>query len=247
MRGERVSAGHVALSLDGSWSATARPVLRFDEELYQWVAQESWIYETHVMISKDVDKTQTTLVFETLDGVAQVLVNGKQVAATANSFVPYRIEVKDVLVTGVNQIQVLFEPVMQYARRQADKYPYFVPATENFNTWTEPSRRSFVRKAGSDHEWNWEPAYVTSGIAGEAFIEVKKTVLELLNLDVLQVFPNGNEDLSVVDVTVSVVLRGEYAKQENVTLELYINEVEKAMVTTKIMNDRKENAAVDLT
>ena len=88
---------------------------------------------------------------------------------------------------------------------------------------------------------------MTSGIAGEAFIEVKETVLELLDLDVLQVFPNGNEDLSVVDVTVSVVLRDEYAKQENVTLELYINEVEKAMVTTKIMNDRKENAAVDLT
>jgi beta-galactosidase/beta-glucuronidase len=52
------------------------------------------------MLLKDFDKTQTTLVFETLDGVAQVLVDGKQVAATANSFVPYRIEVKDVLVTG---------------------------------------------------------------------------------------------------------------------------------------------------
>ena len=72
-------------------------------------------------------------------------------------------------------------------------------------------------------------------------------MLELLDLDVLQVFPNGNEDLSVVDVIVSVVLRGEHARQENVTLELYINEVKKAMVTTKIMNDRKENAAVDLT
>ena len=88
---------------------------------------------------------------------------------------------------------------------------------------------------------------MTSGIAGAAFIEVKETVLELLDLDVLQVFPNGNEDLSVVDVIVSVVLRGEHARQENITLELYINEVKKAMVTTKIMNDRKENAAVDLT
>ena len=72
-------------------------------------------------------------------------------------------------------------------------------------------------------------------------------MLELLDLDVLQVFPNGNEDLSVVDVTVSVVLRGEYARQENVTLELYINEVKKAMVITKISNDQTENTAVDLT
>ena len=88
---------------------------------------------------------------------------------------------------------------------------------------------------------------MTSGIAGAAFIEVKETVLELLDLDVLQVFPNGNEDLSVVDVIVSVVLRGEHARQENVTLELYIKEVKKAMIITKIMNDWKENAAFDLT
>ena len=69
------------------------PYYRFNEELYQWVAKEIWIYETHVILPEDVDTTQTTHVFETLDAVAQVLVNGKQVAATANSFVPYRIEV----------------------------------------------------------------------------------------------------------------------------------------------------------
>ena len=80
-----------------------------------------------------------------------------------------------------------------------------------------------------------------------AFIEVKEPVLELLDLDVLQVFPNRNEDLSVMDVIVSVVLRGEHARQENVTLKLHINQVKKAMVTTKISNDRTENAAVDLT
>jgi hypothetical protein len=78
-------------------------------------------------------------------------------------------------------------------------------------------------------------------------IEVKETVLELLDLDVLQVFPNRNQDLSVIDVTVSVVLRGEHARQENVTLKLCINQVKKSMVTTKISNDRTENAAVDLT
>lgn len=88
---------------------------------------------------------------------------------------------------------------------------------------------------------------MTSGIAGAAFIEVKEPVLELLDLDVLQVFPNRNQDLSVMDVTVSVVLRGEHTRQENVTLKLHINQVKKATVTTKISNDRTENAAVDLT
>ena len=223
------------------------PYYRFNEALYQWVAQEKWTYTTHVTLPKDVDKTQTTLVFETLDGIARVLFNGKQVAATANSFVPYRIDLTHVLVTSVNEIQVVFEPVMQYARRQADKYPYFVPATENFNTWTEPSRRSFVRKAGSDFGWDWGPAYATAGIAGAAFVEVKEPVVKLLDLDVLQVFPNGIGDLSAVDVTVSVVLKGGVASQGAVTLELFVDEMKKAATTTTTSKNWTENTVVDLT
>uniref|UniRef100_M4BN09 Beta-mannosidase-like galactose-binding domain-containing protein n=1 Tax=Hyaloperonospora arabidopsidis (strain Emoy2) TaxID=559515 RepID=M4BN09_HYAAE len=223
------------------------PNYRYNEDLYQWVAHEQWTYETQVELPMEVvDKTQATLVFETLDGVARVRVNGKQVAATANSFVPYRIDVAEFLVTGVNEIQVVFEPVMQYARRQADKYPYFVPATENFNTWTEPSRRSFVRKAGSDFGWDWGPAYVTVGIAGSAFIEVKEPTVELLDLDVLQVFPNGNEDLSVVDVTVSVVVGGKNEQQDDVILELFVDGDGLAAITTTIPDNRTKTI-VELT
>ncbi|KAF1794636.1 Glycoside hydrolase superfamily [Phytophthora cactorum] len=196
------------------------PYYRFNERENQWVAQETWTYETHVTLpSDDINSKKTSLVFETLDGVALVTVNGKQVAITANSFVP--------AATGVNQIQVEFQPVLQYTREQADTYPYFVPATENFNTWTEPTRRSFVRKAGSDFGWDWgRPAY----------IEFTESVVKLKDLQVGQVFPVGNEDLSNVDVTVRVTLDGGKVKHEN----------KETSIMTTIPEDWQEDAVIDI-
>ncbi|KAG2787985.1 Beta-mannosidase [Phytophthora cactorum] len=223
------------------------PYYRFNERENQWVAQETWTYETHVTLpSDDINSKKTSLVFETLDGVALVTVNGKQVAITANSFVPYRIDAAAVLLPGVNQIQVEFQPVLQYTREQADTYPYFVPATENFNTWTEPTRRSFVRKAGSDFGWDWGPAFVTSGIAGAAYIEFTESVVKLKDLQVGQVFPVGNEDLSNVDVTVRVTLDGGKVKHENVTFDLFINDKKETSIMTTIPEDWQEDAVIDI-
>ncbi|ETK85887.1 hypothetical protein L917_09260 [Phytophthora nicotianae] len=221
------------------------PYYRFNEREYQWVVQETWTYETQVTLPSDVS-SKPTLVFETLDGVAHVTVNGKQVATTANSFVSHRIDVAAVLLPGVNHIQVEFQPVLQYTRNQADTYPYFVPATENFNTWTEPTRRSFARKAGSDFGWDWGPAFVTSGIAGAAYIEFGEPVVKLKDLQVVQVFPGGKEDLSVVDVTVRVALDGGKAKHENVTFDLFVNEEKKTTILTTIPEDWKEDTAIEL-
>ncbi|GMF64543.1 unnamed protein product [Phytophthora lilii] len=221
------------------------PYYRFNEREHRWVAQETWVYEAHVTLQSDA-ASGAKLVFETLDGVARVLVNGKQLATTANAFVSYRFGVGAVLVPGVNQIQVVFEPVLQYTRQQADKYPYFVPATENFNTWTEPTRRSFVRKAGSDFGWDWGPAFLTSGIAGSAYIEMEVPVVKLKDLQVVQQFPRGKDDLSVVDVTVQVTLDGGNARHENVTFDLLINDEKVAGVTTTIPEDWTDDAAIQL-
>ena len=50
------------------------------------------------------------------------------------------------------------------AHERAKQYPYTVPATRFYNVWSEPTHRSFVRKAGSDFGWDWGPAFVPIGI-----------------------------------------------------------------------------------
>ncbi|EEY61220.1 beta-mannosidase, putative [Phytophthora infestans T30-4] len=198
------------------------PYYRFNEREYQWVAQETWMYETHVTLPSDVN-SKPTLVFETLDGWEAAGDHGELLRAVQNR-----------------------RGTCAPTGDQADEYPYFVPATENFNTWTEPTRRSFVRKAGSDFGWDWGPAFVTSGMAGAAYIEFEEAVVKLKDLQVVQVFPRGKEDASVVDVTVRVALDSGKAAHENVTFNLFINDKKESAITTTISKDWKEDAAIDL-
>lgn len=117
---------------------------------------------------------------------------------------------------------------------QADKYPYIVPETQNYNVWAEPSHRSFIRKAGSDFGWDWGPAYATTGISGAAYLEVGGGFPELTDLAVLQTFPAGGSNLSSVHLTAKVSIDGKGLQYGDLTLDLSINGVHR---TTKVVSD----------
>lgn len=112
--------------------------------------------------------------------------------------------------------------------------PYFVPATQNFNTWAEPTHRSFIRKAGSDFGWDWGPAFATTGIAGSVYLEFGSSSPELANLDVIQIFPQGEANLSVVDLTVKVSFDGKGLERDNVTFDLVVNGVLQSTRTASV-------------
>lgn len=234
------------------------PYLRFNEREYQWVAKETWVYETHVTVGESDVLARSNLVFENLDGVAQIYVNDKLLASTASSFLSYSFGVEKLLVQGSNAVKVVFTPPLDYANKkvccrrftlklmhfawcshmffffikQSQETPYFVPATQNFNVWAEPSHRSFIRKAGSDFGWDWGPAYATTGIAGSVYLEFGSSAPELTNLDVIQQFPGDQANLSVVDLTVLVSFDGKGLQHDNVTFDLLVNGVLQSTRTT---------------
>lgn len=91
------------------------PYLRFNEREYQWIAAETWVYETQVTVGESDVLAKSNLVFETLDGVAQVYVNDKLLASTVNSFLSYSFGVEKALVRGSNTVKVVFTPPLDYA------------------------------------------------------------------------------------------------------------------------------------
>ncbi|KAF1330351.1 Beta-mannosidase, partial [Globisporangium splendens] len=222
------------------------PYLRFNEREYQWVAKEMWVYETQFTVSDDDALQNSKLVFETLDGIAQVFVNDKHVASTVDSFMSYAFEMERLLVRGTNIVKVEFAPPLDYALIQSEQYPYFVPATQNFNTWAEPTHRSFIRKAGSDFGWDWGPAFATSGIAGSVYIEFGASAPELKSLDVIQEFPQGEHNLSVVQLTIQVSVDGKGSQHENVTFELFVNDVLQASEVARISEGQDGENVVNL-
>lgn len=102
------------------------PYLRYHELDYEWIAQETWVYETQVDLETEpqaVSGNNTSLAFEQLDGVAQISVNGKHVASTDNSFLAYKFEIGHLLQRGSNAIQVTFLPALQYVRNKVSCFP----------------------------------------------------------------------------------------------------------------------------
>ena len=49
-------------------------------------------------------------------------------------------------------------------------YPYEVPASIYYNTWSEPSHRQFVRKTASSFGWDWGPSFIPVGIPGQVYL-----------------------------------------------------------------------------
>lgn len=144
------------------------------------------------------------------------------------------------------EVRVRSSLVFAVDKHQAENYPYFVPATQNFNTWTEPTHRSFIRKAGSDFGWDWGPAFATSGIAGTAYIELGSSLPELKDVDVVHTFPYGEQNLSVVHVTIKVSVDGKGLQHENITFELFVNDVLQATEMKSIGSDESEESVVEL-
>lgn len=94
------------------------PYLRFNEREYQWVAKETWVYETHTEVGESDVLTRSKLMFENLDGVAQIYVNDQLLASTASSFLSYSFSVEKLLVQGSNAVKVVFTPPLDYANKK---------------------------------------------------------------------------------------------------------------------------------
>lgn len=98
-------------------------------------------------------KRQVVLVFEGLDTVATVLVNGIKVGQSANMFHRYIFDAKGALKTGLNLIEVRFISAILYAKEQAKKYPYPVPPECPVPVQRGECHGNFIRKEQSSFSW----------------------------------------------------------------------------------------------
>ena len=83
------------------------PFLDANEDLVQWVADSDWTYSTTFAVPEEVRSHEhIDLVFEGLDTLATITLNGTEVATTANMHRTYRFDVAALLADGDNQLTV---------------------------------------------------------------------------------------------------------------------------------------------
>ena len=105
-------------------------------------------------VSKDItSKRQILLVFDGLDTVATILVNGIKVGESKNMFHKYIFNVKGVLKTGLNAVVVRFTSAVLYAKGQARKYPYRVSPQCPVPAQRGECHGNFIRKEQCSFSW----------------------------------------------------------------------------------------------
>jgi beta-mannosidase len=141
------------------------PFYRDNEAKLQWIEKAGWGYRT------SIDATETTLerehvelVFEGLDTVCTIFLNGQHIASANSMFQEWRFDVKSKLHLGANDLQIVFPAPMKAAEAIAEKDPW------HSRTHTDP--KGYIRKAVYEFGWDWGPRFGTSGIYRPAYLEI---------------------------------------------------------------------------
>ncbi|TDC49189.1 glycoside hydrolase family 2 protein [Jiangella ureilytica] len=131
------------------------PYLDDHEHLVAWIGRCDWEYRTTFGWSPDGHERHD-LVLHGLDTVATVVLNGQELARTANQHRTYRLDARAALVDGANELVVTFESPVRYADRQSLELGY------RPHTMHHPYNA--MRKSACNFGWDWGPDLATAGI-----------------------------------------------------------------------------------
>ncbi|MBS0663899.1 MAG: glycoside hydrolase family 2 protein [Verrucomicrobia bacterium] len=124
----------------------------------QWIEQHDWEYRATFRVPPSLRAArEVDLVFDGLDTLATVYLNGRRIATSDNMFVPLRVPVRRRLRPGANELRVRFASAGRAVRRTRPEHQ-----PREFN---DPvGRCSVLRKQQCQFGWDWGPRFVTAGI-----------------------------------------------------------------------------------
>ena len=167
------------------------PYLDDNERLLAWIGLTDWRYETSFEWAPG-DGDQVQLVFEGLDTVATVDLNGDVIASTYNMNRTYRLDVQDLLQEGTNRLSVTFASPVRYA----DKASLVLGARPHVNHHPYNA----IRKMACNFGWDWGPDLATVGMWRPVTLQSWSTA----RLDAVRPVVDVDGTRGLVDVHVDV-------------------------------------------
>jgi beta-mannosidase len=206
------------------------PFYGMNELGVQWIGESDWLYRTTFEVSQEMlSKSQLELCFDGLDTFAHVLLNGQKILETDNMFIPYRVNVKDKLKAGENELVIHFESALRRGKE--------IEAVRGKRpNWNGDSSRLYVRKAQYHYGWDWGPVIMCAGPWRDVYLEGYET-----RIAEVQTFTRLENDFKKAELDVSVTLEG---LSSEVTLELYSPE-EKLLESKKADGSGKQTFKLD--
>jgi beta-mannosidase len=131
------------------------PFYRDNEKQVQWVGESDWLYRRSFDVNAELlAHKQVLLRCEGLDTLATIRINGKEVGRANNMFRTWEFDVKPLLKSGSNQIEIQFDSAVTFVDAMEKK------RKENKGV----TGRAWLRKQPCQFGWDWAPTLITSGI-----------------------------------------------------------------------------------
>ena len=170
------------------------PYLDDNEAKLAWIGLVDWTYETAFDVAAEdlAASARHELVFDGIDTVATVSLNGAVLADVANQHRSYRFDVTSALAAGENRLTVAFRSPIKYANAQSvalgvRERPYPLPYEA-------------IRKSACSFGWDWGIATYASGL----WRPVRLESWSHARLAELRVHARPDGDGGVVEVTADI-------------------------------------------
>lgn len=141
------------------------PFFGTNERDLQWIERRDWRYRGHFSVPPELLAHQKLeLVFEGLDTLAEISLNGIGLGRTENMFTRHVFEIRRCIQPADNLLEITFRNTLDYLAAHAA----WQPVKER----NDPvGGRSRIRKEQCQYSWDWGPRFVTCGIWREVFLE----------------------------------------------------------------------------
>jgi beta-mannosidase len=141
------------------------PFLQDGEDAVAWVSRTDWIYEREVSVPTGHERVD--LVFDGVDTVARVEMDGTEIGRSRNMHRSYRYDVTKFAGTGPHHLAVRLSSAYTEADAEQERLG------KRPNAYPEPF--NFIRKMACSFGWDWGPTIVGAGLWRPVRIEAWHT------------------------------------------------------------------------
>ena len=210
------------------------PFYRTNEDVTRELFRKDYEFSRTFVASEDILKEEKIiLVCEGLDTLADIYINGQKAGSADNMHRTWKLDVKEFLHSGENQIRIVFRSVFKYIEAyeyEDNKEIHYVPCGGM-------KGNQLIRKAHCMFGWDWGPQTIDAGIFRDIYLEAYSHP-RIEDVKITQVHGDN-----AVDVCTTVAVSGDAVDKCQVRVTIQ-EDAESVCGHRTGANDRKTEAHV---
>lgn len=144
------------------------PFYGTNEEKFGWFEEHVWEFKSLFFIEEDqLEMDFVELEFPSLDTYGKVYVNDSLLLTTANGYIPHRVNIKDHIKSGLNEIHVYITPPVIKHEKTFKEMGYKLPAPNDVH---DNPIAPLTRKPQYQFGWDWALRLNTIGFNKPAVV-----------------------------------------------------------------------------